>query len=124
MRLIPIIQDNLAAGRPIAKLALAIAAWCRFIRLRASQQAQGVTLVDPLAAQLLAVAAQCAEHASDPATDPAIEIALFLTLDAVFPPKLALDSRFVAALKQAYSQLDQLQLSTLALQLQPDGVSA
>lgn len=120
MRLIPIVQDNLAAGRPIAKLALAIAAWCRFIRLRASQQAQGVTLVDPLAAQLLALAGQCAEHATDPTT----EVALFLTLDAVFPPKLALDSRFVAALKNAYTSLDQLQLSTLALQLQPDGVSA
>ncbi|RVU33293.1 mannitol dehydrogenase family protein [Rheinheimera riviphila] len=119
MRLIPVIQDNLAAGRPIAKLALAIAAWCRFIRLRASQQAQGVTLVDPLAAQLLAVAAQCAEQANEPAT----EVALFLTLDAVFPPKLALDSRFVAALKNAYTSLDQLQLSTLALQLQQDGVS-
>jgi len=119
MRLIPIIQDNLAAGRPIAKLALAIAAWCRFIRLRSSQQAQGITLVDPLAAQLLAVAAQC-----ETAQDPATEVALFLSLDAVFPPKLALDSRFVAALKQAYTRLEQLQLSTLALQLQPHGVSA
>jgi fructuronate reductase len=122
MRLIPIIQDNLAAGRPIAKLALALAAWCRFIRLRASQQTQGVTLVDPLAAQLLAVAAQCSEHAG--AIDAGTDIALFLTLDAVFPPKLALDSRFVAALKHAYINLEQLQLSTLALQLQQHGVSA
>lgn len=125
MRIIPIIQDNLAAGRPIAKLALAVAAWCRFIRLRASQQAHGVTLVDPLAAQLLAVAGQCSASApTTGATDAGTDIALFLTLDAVFPSKLALDSRFVAALKQAYRQLDQLKLSTLALQLQSDGVSA
>jgi len=122
MRLIPIIQDNLAAGRPIAKLALALAAWCRFIRLRASQQTQGVKLVDPLAAQLLAIAAQCSEHAG--AIDAGTDITLFLTLDAVFPAKLALDSRFVAALKHAYINLEQLQLSTLALQLQRHGVSA
>jgi fructuronate reductase len=119
MRLIPIIQDNLAAGRPVAKLALAIAAWCRFIRLRASQQqlTAAVPLVDPLAPQLLAVAAQCTN-------DAGTDVALFLTLDAVFPPKLALDTRFVAALKSAYASLEQLQLSTLALQLQQDGVSA
>jgi len=122
MRLIPIIQDNLVAGRPIAKLALAVAAWCRFIRLRAAQQGQGVTLVDPLAAQLLAVAAQCS--AISAATDAGTEIALFLTLDTVFPPKLALDSRFVVALKNAYASLEHIQLSTLALLLQQDGVSA
>lgn len=122
MRLIPIIQDNLAAGRSIAKLTLAVAAWCRFIRLRASQQNQGVPLVDPLAPQLLAVAAQCSANSSN--ADAGTEIALFLTLDAVFPAKLALDSRFVAALKQAYRRLDHLHLSTLALQLQPDGASA
>ena len=84
-----------------------------------------MALVDPLASQLLAVAAQCGSGSADTSsTDAGTDIALFLTLDAVFPPKLALDSRFVAALKQAYSQLNQLQLSTLALQLQSDGVLA
>ena len=70
----------------------------------------------------LAVAAQCSANSS--AADAGTDIALFLTLDTVFPPKLALDSRFVAALKSASASLEQLQLSTLALQLQPHGVSA
>lgn len=118
MRLLPIIQDNLAAGRPVAQLALAVAAWCRFIRLRASQQ-PAQPLVDPLASRLLAVAAQCSNDATT-------DVALFLAIDDVFPAKLALDRRFVAALQQAYQQLDQLHLSTLAqqLQVQPLGVSA
>ncbi len=64
MRLLPIIQDNLAAGRPVAQLALAVAAWCRFIRLRAGQQ-PAQPLVDPLSARLLAVAAQCSNDAGD-----------------------------------------------------------
>ncbi len=118
MRLLPIIQDNLTAGRSVAGLALAVAAWCRFIRLRASQQ-PAVSLVDPLAHRLLAVAAQCSN-------DAATDVALFLAIDEIFPPQLALDRRFVAALQRAYQQLDQLQLSTLAQQLQwqPSGVSA
>ncbi len=118
MRLLPIIQDNLTAGRPVALLALAVAAWCRFIRLRAGQQ-PALPLVDPLSARLLAVAAQCSN-------DAAMDVALFLAIDEVFPAKLALDRRFVGALQQAYQQLDQLHLSTLAqqLQVQPLGVSA
>ena len=118
MRLLPIIQDNLTAGRSVAGLAVAVAAWCRFIRLRASQQ-PAVSLVDPLAHQLLAVAAQCSN-------DAATDVALFLAMDEIFPPQLALDRRFVAALQRAYQQLDQLQLSTLAQQLQwqHSGVSA
>lgn len=116
MRLIPIIQDNLAAGRSIEMLAIAIAAWCRFIRLRASQQTPNdssaaiTPLVDPLAAELLAIAAQCNNDANT-------DIRLFLSLDAVFPPKLALDSRFIQAFTVAYARLDQLQLATLSRQL-------
>ena len=110
MRLIPIIQDNLAAGRAIDMLCVAIAAWCRFIRLRASQQLQNIQLVDPLAAELLAIAAQCNN-------DPATDVLLFLTLDVVFPAKLALDSRFIQALTTAYARLDQLQLATFSTQL-------
>lgn len=121
MRLIPIIQDNLAAGRAIDMLCIAIAAWCRFIRLRASQQTQNdsavnksaaapTPLVDPLAAELLAIAAQCNNDANT-------DIRLFLSLDAVFPPKLALDSRFIQAFTAAYARLDHLQLATLSRQL-------
>lgn len=95
MRILPAISDNLAAGKPIDKLAFAIAAWCRFIVKRFSNNEK---LVDPLAEPLLAVAAKCngqAEH----------DVALFLAVSAVFPAVLAADTSFSAAVQAAYHQL-------------------
>ncbi|MCB5228328.1 MAG: mannitol dehydrogenase family protein [Paraglaciecola sp.] len=95
MRILPAIGDNLAAGKPIDKLAFAIAAWCRFIVKRFSDKEK---LVDPLSEPLLAVAAKCngkAEH----------DVALFLAVSAVFPAELAAHTSFNAAVQAAYHQL-------------------
>lgn len=95
MRLLPAISDNLAAGKPIAKLAFAIAAWCRFIIKRYNDNEK---LVDPLAGPLLAVAAQCNGNADT-------DVALFLAVDAVFPTELSLNTTFFSAVRTAYQQL-------------------
>lgn len=102
MRLLPVIRDNLAAGRSVRLLALAIASWLQFIRLRAQQAQQlgeqAPALVDPLAPLLLATAAQCT---GDARTD----VPLWLALDSIFAADLINQTAFVSALWQAYQQL-------------------
>ncbi|GAA0558310.1 mannitol dehydrogenase family protein [Rheinheimera aquimaris] len=95
MRVLPAIRDNLAAGKPIDKLAFAIAAWCRFIVKRYKDNEK---LVDPLAEPLLAVAAQCTGQADT-------DVALFLAVDAVFTAELSLNNTFFQAVRAAYQQL-------------------
>lgn len=95
MRVLPAIRDNLAAGKPVDKLAFAIAAWCRFIVKRYKDNEK---LVDPLAEPLLAVAAQCTGQADT-------DVALFLAVDAVFPAELSLNKTFFPAVRAAYQQL-------------------
>jgi len=112
MRIIPIIVDNLAAKRPVRLLAVAVASWLQFIRRRALQQhlPQPVALVDPLAPALLAIAGQCNGQSPQ-------DVALWLALDAVFPPALSQSAVFVAALSQAY---DLLSHQSAEVALQPD----
>ncbi|CAI3793606.1 mannitol dehydrogenase family protein [Rheinheimera sp. MM224] len=97
MRVFPIILDNLASGRSIRLLSLVVASWLLFIRLRYQQQPD-TALVDPLAAVLLGVAAQCRG-------DAAADTALFLALSAVFPAALQQSQTFKAELTAAYQQL-------------------
>ena len=105
MRILPAISDNLAKGQPISKLAFAIAAWCRFIVKRYNDNEK---LVDPLAEPLLAVAAQCTGQADT-------DVALFLAVDAVFPPELSLNPYFFQAVHAAYQQLVTRPASALAV---------
>lgn len=63
MRLLPALAEHSAAGRRAPLLCLAVASWLQFIRLRASQQPD-VPFVDPLAGELLAIAAQCSGDAA------------------------------------------------------------
>ncbi|MDP5132086.1 MAG: mannitol dehydrogenase family protein, partial [Paraglaciecola sp.] len=95
MRILPAINDNLAAGRSIARLSSCLAAWFLFIRRRASE---GEKLVDPLADTLLALADQCTGQATH-------DVPLFLALDTVFPIDLSLNAEFLAAVIAAYQQL-------------------
>ncbi|WP_426000107.1 mannitol dehydrogenase family protein [Caulobacter sp. DWR1-3-2b1] len=94
-RIIGTLGDALDAGRSVDRLAVPLAAWMRFIRLRA---AAGETIVDPLADKLIAVAATCTGEAKT-------DVAAFVTLDAVFPAGLAANPTFVAALEKAYANL-------------------
>ncbi|MDP4536804.1 mannitol dehydrogenase family protein [Alkalimonas collagenimarina] len=103
MRLLPVIRDNLASGRSVRYLAYGIAAWCLFIRQRQQSQTK---LTDPLAEQLLAVAAQCSGNAE-------ADVALFLAIDAVFPRELTEQNAFKQAVVAAYQQLTSKGMVTL-----------
>jgi fructuronate reductase len=90
-RLLQTIGEALAAGRPITRPALGIAAWMQFVR---RQTKAGRPIADPLADLLQA------------ASEDAQPVARFLELAAVFPPALARDPRFVATVGDAYDRLE------------------
>ncbi|MFN3582644.1 mannitol dehydrogenase family protein [Phenylobacterium sp.] len=90
-RLLETASEALAAGRPVDRLAVGVAAWIGFV-LR--QTAAGVPIVDPLAVRLNEVA----NDVGDP-------VDRFLALAEVFPPALAADPRFRAAVARAYEAL-------------------
>jgi len=100
-RLLDTVADALSAGRPVERLALPIAAWMRFVERRGME---GVAIVDPLAAELLAVA-----RSADP-------VAAFLGLGQVFRDEIAGNASFRAALSQAWGSLqgDGVRLSVAA----------
>jgi fructuronate reductase len=93
-RLLETLADNLAAGRPVARLAMGVAAWMRFV-VRHSRA--GGVIVDPLADTLLALGS-----ASD--LTPA-DVDRFLALRSVFPAPIAGNPAAQAALRRAYQSL-------------------
>jgi fructuronate reductase len=78
-RLLDPIAEALAAGRPVARLALPVAAWMAFVTRQARA---GAAIVDPLA-PLLAEAGRSEAP-----------VAALLGLRQVFPARLAADKRF------------------------------
>ncbi|MBO9559889.1 MAG: mannitol dehydrogenase family protein, partial [Caulobacter sp.] len=94
-RILGTVADALAAGRPVDRLALPLAAWMHFIRRRA---AEGVKIVDPLADRLVETAVACTGDAQ-------ADVAHFLKLEPVFSRDLAGNAVFVAALEKAYGEL-------------------
>ncbi|MBU1375131.1 MAG: mannitol dehydrogenase family protein [Alphaproteobacteria bacterium] len=102
-RLLETASEALAAGRPIDRLAVGVAAWMRFV---VRQAKGGIPIVDPLAQVLSDTASAC-----DGAT---ADVARFLALEAVFPLDLARNARFKVAVSDAYARLN----------ADPDGVLA
>ena len=94
-RILGTVADALAAGRPVDRLALPLAAWMHFVRRRV---AEGVKIVDPLADRLVDTAAACTGDAK-------ADVAQFLKLEPVFSRDLASNATFVAALETAYGDL-------------------
>jgi fructuronate reductase len=92
IRILGTVADAIRAHRPLARLALPIAAWMHFIR---AQAASAVPLVDPLRDQL----AVCGQRATG---DSQHDLPMFLALPGVFPPDLARNAEFVQALGGAY----------------------
>ncbi len=92
IRLLGTIDDAIRAHRPLARLALAVAAWMTFIR---SRVALGQTIVDPLCEQLTA----CGLRATG---DSKHDLPMFLNLPGVFPAGLSSNADFVPALGRAY----------------------
>lgn len=94
-RILGTVRDALAAGAPVDRLCVPLAAWMQFLRRRTQD---GIALVDPLAPRL-------AEVAAATSGDPAADVGRFLALSEVFPRDLAADDRFRAALRRAYDRL-------------------
>jgi fructuronate reductase len=94
-RLMGTLLDNLAAGRPVERLCVPIAAWMHFVRRRARE---GVRVTDPLAERLFDIG-RAAENRADRDLGP------FLALDTVFPVALAQAPVFTQALAREYDKL-------------------
>ncbi|HVY86200.1 MAG TPA: mannitol dehydrogenase family protein [Caulobacterales bacterium] len=94
-RLFGLIEEALAAGRPIERPARIVAAWLLFLRRKAQS---GDKLTDPLAPLLLETAARARDEAG-------FDVPLFLGLGAVFPARLAGEPKFKEALVKAYGGL-------------------
>jgi len=93
-RLLETASEALAAGRTVDRLAVGVAAWIRFVVRQARADAP---IVDPLADVLVALARGC--------TDGPGDVDRFLALTEVFPPAVAADARFRAAVVRAYAGL-------------------
>lgn len=78
-RLLDTVLDTLAAGRPLDRLAIAVAAWVLFLERQFRSDAE---VVDPLAVQLRRAATS--DH----------PLRAILSLDQVFPERLRADSEF------------------------------
>jgi fructuronate reductase len=90
-RLLETAAESLAAGRPVTRLAVGVAAWMAFVR---RQVLAGVIIVDPMAGELARLAAGAPETVAD----------RLLNLEPVFGP-LGREPRFAGAVKEAYAVL-------------------
>jgi fructuronate reductase len=91
-RILGTIRDALAAGRPIERLCVPIAAWLQFVRQAALR---GERVKDPLAPQLFDIARACEGRG-------VTDVPRFLALESVFPAELRANPRFTQPLTQAY----------------------
>ena len=94
-RILETIIDALAAGRPIRRLAVPVAAWMTFVVREAKE---GRPLNDPLAKVLADVGKGCVGTSGT-------DLPRFLALKDVFPSNLAKDPKFVSAVGTAYDGL-------------------
>lgn len=94
-RLLPVLADNLAAGRPICGIATALAGWILFVRHHADC---GLRLADPQAERLSSLA--LATNG-----DPRHDTELFLEHSGLFAAALATHDGLREALATAYSSL-------------------
>jgi fructuronate reductase len=92
IRILGTMADAIRAHRPLARLAVGMAAWMHFIRSRATT---ATPIVDPLREQLAA----CGQRATG---DSRHDLPMFLGLPGVFPVPLAGNVQFVQALGSAY----------------------
>jgi fructuronate reductase len=93
-RLLGTVADRLREGHAVDRLALAVAAWMRFLSGQ-SENGAALELSDPMAARLKAVAAQ--------GQDGLVE--RLLDVREIFPAALAQDERFAASVKSAHGML-------------------
>ncbi|MGV6988093.1 mannitol dehydrogenase family protein [Testudinibacter sp. P80/BLE/0925] len=95
-RLLESISYHLQQQQPFPLLALAVAAWMRYIS-GVDEQQQPIEVKDPMSAQFAAIYAKCGLNAA--------VVDELLQLDNIFSPQLAANPIFVAQVKQAYQKL-------------------
>lgn len=95
-RILSQLAEGRAAGRDMAGLILAVAAWMRFVG-GVDEAGGAIDVRDPLAARLRAL--------SDRSKDPAGKVAGLLCVGEVFSAEMAGDAAFVADLTAAYEAL-------------------
>lgn len=98
IRILGTVADSIAADASLARLALPVAAWMRFVVRQANA---AIVLTDPMQIQLAAIGHACRGNAAD-------DVARFLALEQVFPRDLAGHAGFAAALAAAYARLPDL----------------
>src|SRR5690606_20447258 len=94
-RVLNTMVEALAAGRPIDRLCVPIAAWVHFIRRKANK---GEAITDPMAETLASIGQRCAGAAQH-------DVQAFLALERFWPQQLATNEQVRAALVRAYERL-------------------
>ena len=94
IRILSSLSEALARDADVSRLCVPLAAWMRFVRMKA---VKGEAITDPLADELLALGRSL--------NDDIIDVATFLDLRSVFPQALADDPRVVAGIEAAYMDL-------------------
>lgn len=106
------IRARLAAGAPIRRLALALAAWMRFVAGE-DEQGQAIDVRDPLAARLRALA-----DTAGPV--PERLVPALLGVREIFDTDLAADPRLTGAVREALSTLYRLGAARAVAQFKPE----
>ncbi|WGF87386.1 mannitol dehydrogenase family protein [Marinivivus vitaminiproducens] len=96
-RLLGTARDRLAAGRPIDRIALVVAAWMRYVG-GVDERGRAIDVRDPLADSLAAASRRAGG-------DPDATVHALLGFPAVFGDDLPRDERFVRAVTEAYGRL-------------------
>lgn len=102
-RLLGTVRNRLAAGRPIARHALAVAAWMRFVSRR-DETGAPIRVNDPLADQLVTAASAGAGDI----------VRNLLALKSVFGDDLSADPRFVGPVTAAFQGLSAASVRQMA----------
>ncbi len=96
-RLLGSIRERLARGLPIPHLALAIAAWIRYVG-GADESGQAIDVRDPLAAR-------CRAALDEAGSDPRRRVRAIVGIDAIFGPDLPQSAPFTTGVSEAYAVL-------------------
>ena len=95
-RLLAGVAERLGAGQGVKAMALGVAAWMKW-QSGVTESGEGFLVDDPLAARTAELLAE--------ADDDQERVLALLSLSAVFPPALAADHRFIAAVTGGYLSL-------------------
>ena len=96
-RLLATMRENLAAGRPIALLSLAVAGWMSYVS-GIDENGAAIRVSDPLAAEFARIASQCARNAGRLAEN-------LLAVKAVFGDDLPRNTEFTRQVRRSLELL-------------------